>query len=132
MSVHGVKFVHGKGCLAAALKISRTSLWKFCSLPDSPKPRALDGRYSVAQWAAYISSKAERIRTGDGTIPLSIKDATRIELLRIQIERQKLLLDAERKLLLPREQIIGECLAVLQALDGRLRRIFDVELPTRC
>src|SRR5260370_42339972 len=131
MSVHSVKFVQTKSLLAAALKVSRTTLWKFFSLPDHPKARA-DGSYSVGQWATYISSKAERISTGDDTIPLSIKDATRIELLRIQIERQKLLLAAERKLLLPREQIIGECVAVLQALDYRLRRIFDVELPTRC
>ena len=66
-----VKFVQTKTQLASALTISRTSLWQFFKLPDHPKARA-DGRYSVQQWAAYISSKAERITTGDGTIPLSI------------------------------------------------------------
>ena len=126
-----VKFVQTKTQLASALTISRTSLWQFFKLPDHPKARA-DGRYSVQQWAAYISSKAERITTGDGTIPLSIKDATRIELLRITISRQKLLLETERNSLLPREQIIDECLKILQALDYRLRRIFEVELPTKC
>jgi hypothetical protein len=120
------RFVHNYVELAKALGISRGGLQRFRQLPKAPRPRS-DGRHCVKTWAAFISANATKIATGTSVLPLGPKDAKRISLMDVQIQREQVKLERERRDI---DKLIYErSYALAQDFKGRIDHLFQRELP---
>lgn len=105
--------------------MARSSLDKFLSLVDAPKPDKAK-TYDVLAVTEFIGANSTRAGEKD-----AIK-ALRAKKLGLECERIALELNVERGNFVPRSEIVPAIARLWGELHALCRQKFEFELPTRC